>query len=114
MILDWMLTDELEFLAGTPVADYGTATKLDWSEPISVAKVQASVQPVPAVEYLDGRNAIVSRWQAWIPTTEGLSELHRVVHRGVAYEVDGSIQRWPDPTGVGLDHMTFLMKAVNG
>lgn len=114
MVLDWLLDSQVEFFAGDPVADYGTASVIDWSSPRLVATVPASVQPVPAEEQLLDRNAIITRWQAWIPVTAGLSELMRVRHRGEVYDIDGSIQHWSDPAGVGLEHLTFFMRRADG
>lgn len=114
MLIDWMFDSTIDFIQGEPASDYGTATVMAWSRPRLVATVRASVQPIHADEVLTDRNAIVTRWQAWIPVTEGLSELMRVRHRGIAYEIEGSIQQWPDPVGVGLDHMTFYLRRADG
>lgn len=113
-MLPWIATDTIDILAGSPIDDYGDTGAVSWDSPTVVATISGcSVQPLPANEYLLDRDAVVSRWQAWTPIA-AVSSLNRVRHKGVIYEIDGSVQRWDDPTGLGLDHLTFFLRRVDG
>lgn len=115
-MLPWIATDTIEVLAGTPAGDYGSDTDyLDWTTPTVVAVVDGcSVQPVAAQEYNLDREAIETRWQVWTPRTADIRSVNRIRHDGQILIIDGSVQSFHDPTGLGLDHLTFFARKVDG
>lgn len=88
---------------------------IDWGQtPAELAIAGCSVQPVDGEEVLDGRDAVVSRWRWFGPYDADVTAKDRIRHRGVVYSVDGSIEKWIDPTGSGLDHATCLLRRTDG
>lgn len=84
----------------------------DWDSAASLSIPGCSVQPVAGSEVLDGRNAVVSRWVLFAPLDADLAATDRVRHKGSDYEVDGSVQDWPDVFGLG--HKSCYLRRVEG
>ena len=84
---------------------------LDWTAPATLSIEGCSVQPLDGQEVLLDRDAVVSRWKLYAPLTADITSTDRIRHRGVDYEVDGSIQDWPDIFGMGY-RQAILRKAV--
>lgn len=91
---------------------YGNET-LDWGN-AEERDVIGHVQPVAAPEEIaSGRDAIVTRYRAWLPAGDPVTGYDRIVYDGQTYEVDGDPERWPSATG-GLDHVSLLLVRVEG
>lgn len=110
-----LATDTVTRLRGaTATNGYGDAA-IDWSQtPAELAITGCSVQPVPGQEVLDGRDAVVSRWQWFGPYDADVRSNDRIRHGGVVYDIDGSVEKWKDPTGSGLDHAAALLRRTSG
>lgn len=93
----------------------------DWSSASEHQITGCRVQPMSGEEVLfsgsggggAARDAVISRWKLFAPTGADITERDRVRHQGVVYEVDGSIQRWPSPTGT-LAHTEAVLQRVEG
>jgi hypothetical protein len=85
-----------------------------WASPGSLEIDGCSVQPVQGSEDLLTRDSVTSRWQWFGPLGSDVKSSDRIRHRGIDYEVDGSVQEWIDPTGSGLDHMVCYLKRIEG
>jgi hypothetical protein len=86
----------------------------NWDSPVTLTISGCSVQPVTGDEYNLGRESVTSRWNLFAPPGADLRSSDRVRHDGVDYEIDGSVQKWADTTGAGLDHLFCLLKKVEG
>lgn len=84
---------------------------LDWTSPASLSVGGCSVQPLAGQEVLLDRDATVSRWTLYAPLTADITSADRIRHNGADYEVDGSVQDWPDVFGMGY-RQAILRKAV--
>ena len=69
------------------------------------------MQPLQGQEILQDRDATVSRWMLYAPLSADITSTDRIRHRGVDYDVDGSVQDWPDIFGLGY-RQAILRKAV--
>jgi len=89
---------------GNEIRSWATATTSDI--------VGCSMQPEDGSEIILGREEVVSRWQLFLPPNADLLPSDRVRFEGITYEVDGSVQKWPDIGGLG--HKSCLLKLVEG
>lgn len=105
-----LAVDIVTRLRGVEVEDEYRNTSLDWTDPDEVTMAGWSVQPVAGAEYLLDRDAVTSRWQAFGPEDADVTSLDRIRFAGDVYDVDGSVQRFKDPTGL-LSHTFFLLVA---
>jgi len=85
---------------------------LDWTSPALLSVGGCSVQPVAGEEIQLDRDATVSRWVMYAPLTADITSVDRVRHNGTDYEVDGSVQEWPDVFGMG--YKQALLRKVSG
>lgn len=99
-------------LRGAVSTDGNNDQFIDWSTPVALSIAGCSVQPVRGVEVLLGRDAVESRWNLYAPLTADIESTDRIRHSGVDYEVDGSVQDWPDLFGLG--HRQALLRRVEG
>lgn len=114
-MLPWLASETVVRLRGDVGSDGYGGTAVDWSgEPDRLSVPGCSVQPMAGAEVVDGRDAVTSRWTLYAPDTADISSLDRVEYRGVAYDVDGSVQLWVDPTGAGLDHKVAVLRRGDG
>lgn len=112
--------DTVTVQRATVVEERGT-TRLDWSNPAETVVAGCSVQPMAGDEKFTAgsqegggrRDAVITRWKLYAPPGIDLLARDRVVHAGVAYQIDGSPQRWPSPSGA-LSHVTALLFEVEG
>lgn len=107
-------TDTITRLRAPLVEDeYGNQVP-DWpaAEP-GVPITGCRVQPERGGEYTIDREAIVTRWRLFAPDGADLLDTDRVRHGGVDYDIDGSIERWPSPTGA-LAHLEARLRKVEG
>lgn len=98
-------------LRGTPTDNGYGDTGIDWTNPVVLPIGGCSVQPVKGQEMLLDRDAVVSRWVLFAPLDADITSVDRIRHNGTDYEVDGSVQDWPDICGMG-HKQAFLRKAV--
>ena len=84
---------------------------IDWTNPAAASISGCSVQPAAGQEIQLDRDAIVSRWTLYAPLTADIQSTDRIRHNGQDYEIDGSVQDWPDMFGLG-HRQCFLRKAV--
>jgi hypothetical protein len=101
-------------LRGSQVTDSHASTYTNWDSPATLTISGCSVQPVTGDEYNLGRESVTSRWNLYAPPGADLRSSDRIRHDGVDYEIDGSVQKWTDTTGAGLDHLFCLLKKVEG
>lgn len=85
---------------------------VSWASPGAAQIVGCSVQPVQGEELTIGRDAVVSRWLLYAPLTADLKSSDRIRHNGNDYDIDGSVQDWPDIFGLG--HRTCYLRRVDG
>lgn len=72
-----------------------------------------SFQPVSSVEQLGSGDQIVTRWQLFAPGEPDMTVIDAVIGPdGLAYEVDGQPQTWPDVMGRVSHTECYLRRAV--
>lgn len=101
-------------LRGTPGTDGYGDSRIDWTSPARVSITGCSFQPQQGQEFLTDRSAVVSRWQWFGPEDADVKSSDRLEVDGTAYDIDGSVQVWTDPTGNGLDHKFALCRRTDG
>lgn len=99
-------------LRGVSSTDAYNDSETDWSDPASLSISGCSVQPVQGDENLLGRESVVSRWTLFAPPDADIRSSDRIRHNGVDYDIDGSVQDWPDIGG--LAHRQALLRRVEG
>ena len=109
-----LATQTLHLLKPGTRLDYGRPAD-NWSTPtVGEAITGCSVQPEQSTEIIDGREATVWRMRVWAPPEAPVTATSRIRWRGIDYRVVGQVLPWVDPTGTGLDHITFVMIASEG
>jgi hypothetical protein len=99
-------------LRGAPSTDAYNDAETDWSDPASLPISGCSVQPVQGDENLLGRESVISRWTLFAPPDADIRSSDRVRHNGVDFDIDGSVQDWPDLFGLG--YKQCLLRKVEG
>lgn len=97
--------------AATTTDAHGNATR-DWATAAEETIEGCSVQPLNGDAVIIGRDSVTSRWQLFLPFEADLLPSDRVKHQDVTYEVDGSVQKWPDIAGLG--HQFCFLRLVEG
>lgn len=93
---------------------YGNeASTRDWSLATSVTITGCSVQPMIGAETLVDRDAVENRWILYGPPGIDVVATDRIVHKGITYEVQSDIRRWPSATGA-LDNTQLELERVDG
>ena len=110
-MLPAIATQTVERLRGVPTDNGYGDTAIDWTSPDIVSVPGCSVQPVAGEEILLNRDAVVSRWKLFAPLSADITSLDRIRHNGMDYDIDGSVQDWPDVSGLGYKSC-LLRKAV--
>lgn len=111
-MLPSLATETVIRLRGTS-SDNGYGDQfIDWTTPAQLPISGCSVQPVAGTEYLLDRDAVVSRWTLYAPLGADILPSDRIRHNGADYDVDGSVQDWPDAFGLG--HTTALLRRTSG
>jgi len=105
-------TDVVYRLRGSVSPDAWGDSRVDWANPQSLTIEGCSVQPIPGDENVLTRDSVTSRWNLFLPLDADVRSSDRVRHRGVVYEVDGSVQEWPDFFGHG--YKIAVLKLVEG
>lgn len=105
-------TETIIRLRGVTYWDAYNDQHVEWSNPSQLTIGGCSLQPVQGDEVLLGRESVVSRWTLFAPPDADILSSDRVRHNGVDFEVDGSVQRWPDIGGLG--HLQILLRRVEG
>lgn len=114
MLPTQLATETLHLLTPGQRIDYGRPIP-DWANPtVADAIERCSVQPEQATEVIDGREATVWRLRVWAPFGAPVTATSRLRWRGTDYRVIGKPQPWIDPTGTGLDHVTFQIETSEG
>ncbi|MFJ2702977.1 hypothetical protein ACIO3R_07230 [Streptomyces sp. NPDC087428] len=72
-----------------------------------------NMQPVSSTEATDDRVQVVTRWRLAGPPDMGLTNMSKVRHGGVLYEVDGEPGVFGSFGGL-LDHIEASLKVVTG
>ena len=85
----------------------------DWIHATTHTVSQCIVQPLVGEEVLGDRDAVISRWKLFAPYHSDILSTDHVIHDGVEYEVDGSVQPWPSPTGT-LVHDEIMLRKIEG
>lgn len=105
-------TVTVDRLRGVSTTDAHGDSSVNWDDPDEKPIPGCSLQPVPGSEILIDRNAVISRWKWRGPYDADVTSADRIRHQGVDYEVDGSVQRWWDTSG--LDHSYCLLRRMDG
>ncbi len=93
---------------------YGNeASTRDWTLATEVDIPGCSVQPMVGDEILVDRDARINRWILYAPAGVDVLATDRIRHKGVTYEVQSDIRRWPSATGA-LDNTQFELERVDG
>ena len=102
-------------LRGTKSQDSWNDSATDWSSPGTLIVGNCSVQPLPGDELTLGRESVVSRW-TFLSGQAGadIRSSDRIRYDGVDYDIDGSVQKFTDTTGNGLDHLVAILRRVEG
>lgn len=85
----------------------------DWDNPTETTVPGCRVQPERGDDYVLDREAVITRWRLFAPAGTDLRATDRVEHQDVVYEVEGSVERWPSPTG-SLAHVEALLRRAEG
>lgn len=93
-------------------ADYNNQ-EFDWPNATETEVGGCRVQPERGPEYTTDRDAVTTRWRLFGPDGMDLEATDHIVHQGTTYEVDGSVERWPSPTGA-LAHIEARLVRVEG
>lgn len=102
----------VERLRGVPATDAYGNDILDFTTPDVVSVPGCSVQPVNGLQYSDAREAITTLWLVWAPLATDVTDVDRIRHAGVVYDIDGPVERWS--VSSPLDHLIVNLKAVAG
>lgn len=101
-------------VVSAPLVDDGYGNQvLDWPNATETAVAGCRVQPERGSEYTVDREAVATRWRLFGPDGMDLEATDRIVHQGATYEVEGSVERWPSPTGA-LAHVEARLVRVEG
>jgi hypothetical protein len=96
--------------AGTTTDRYGN-TEPDWDAATSeTAKAWLSQQS--RTEDVDGRDALIQVWVAFLPPDVSVSGHDRLVWSGITFDVDGPLL--PAWTPRGLHHYEATLRVVEG
>jgi hypothetical protein len=112
MLPSSVASESIVRLRGTTSTNAHGDSATSWSSPGVLTIDGCSVQPVAGVETILNRDSVTSRWALFAPLDADIESFDRVRHGGVDYEVDGSVQRWPDVAGLG--HTFAYLKVVSG
>lgn len=104
--------DSVTIIRPNYVTERGDLVK-SWTGATEHTETGWRVQPLVGDEVLGDRDAVVRRWKGLGPPAADITEMDRVRHAGIVYEVDGAVQRWPSPTGL-LAHTEVTLKLVEG
>jgi dipeptidyl aminopeptidase/acylaminoacyl peptidase len=86
----------------------------DWSLPTADAVIRGcSVQPGASEELLGGRDTTLIDWTVYAPSGVDVTATDGVEVDGVLYQVNGSVKRWPSPTGATA-HVMFELRRWEG
>lgn len=97
-----------------PLVDDGYGnSQPDWENPTSTVVTGCRLQPERGDDYVLDREAVITRWRLFAPADTDLKATDRVEHQGVIYEVEGSVEHWPSPTG-RLAHVEALLRRAEG
>lgn len=88
---------------GDPLPGTGTSTDIGG----------CSVQPRTSAEATDGRDTVIVGLIAYVPAGADIRATDQIVHRGVAYAVDGEPGFWDDLTATP-DHIEVPLRRVEG
>lgn len=106
-------TDTVTVLRAPVVTvDYNNE-ELDWPNATETDVGGCGVQPERGTDYTIDREAIVTRWRLFGPDGMDIEDTDRIRHNGVVYDIDGSVERWPSPTGA-LAHIEARLIRVEG
>lgn len=111
-MLPSLATDTVTRLRGVLTDDGYGDQQLDWTNPATATITGCSVQPLTGQEILTDRDAVVSRWTLYAPLGSDIRSTDRIRHNGSVYDIDGSVQDWPDMFGLG--HSTCLLRRSDG
>lgn len=113
-------TDTVTVVRAPVVKDPYDNDVFDWpnatSTPVTGCRVQpehGSSRAGGGVEYVIDREAITTKWRLFGPAGMDLLATDRVQHQGATYAVDGSVERWPSPTG-RLAHVEARLTLTEG
>jgi Phage head-tail joining protein. len=85
----------------------------DWANAARHVVLGCRVQPERGSEYTLDRDAIVTRWRLFAPAAADIRDTDRIEYEGVTYDIDGSVERWPSPTG-RLAHIEARLVRTEG
>lgn len=90
---------------GNQVSDWSAATRSDLTG--------YRLQPETGGEYVLDREAVTTRWRLFGPDDGALKDTDRIEHQGFTYDIEGSIERHPSPTG-RLAHIEARLRRTEG
>ncbi len=105
--------DTVTVLDAALVADGYENQVPDWSTPTETTVEGCRLQPERGADYTVDREAVTTRWRLFAPADAPIQDTSRIRHNGVVYDVDGSVERWPSPTGA-LAHIEALLRRAEG
>lgn len=107
------LTDTVTRIRASLADDgYGNEVR-DWPNAVETDLYGYRVQPERGSEYTIDREAITTRWRLFGPAGDDIQDTDRLRHRGVVYDIEGSVEDWPSPTGA-LAHIEARLIRVEG
>ncbi len=87
---------------------------LDWRSAVPTTVEGCSVQPLTGDEQQPtGRDALTVALLLLAPAHSLIEGVDRIEHGRDTYEVDGPVERWPDPAG-GTSHLQCRLRLVEG
>jgi head-tail adaptor len=105
-------TQTITVLDATTVTDEYGNELLTWDNPTRTDVPWCSVQPGGGQVNEQDREATTTVKTVWAPSTAVVTDVNHVEYAGVAYAVDGTVDRWD--VGSRLDHLVIRLKAVKG
>lgn len=106
-------TDSVTVLRAPLVdADYNNQ-EYDWPNATETEVAGCRVQPERGSDYTIDRDAVETRWRLFGPDGMDIRDTDRIMHQGVTYDIEGSVERWPSPTGA-LAHIEARLVRVEG
>lgn len=106
-----LATKTVTRLRGTSAPNaYGDATT-SWTSPARLTIEGCAFQPEDGQEILADRTAVISRWRWFGPPEADVRSSDRLEVDGIAYDIDGSVQKWDDPD---LGHQVALCRRADG
>lgn len=97
-------------LRGTTGTDAYGNTVSNWDNPNSLDVSPCTVQPIAGSETFDtGGGRLTSRWSLHAAADADIETGDRISYGGTIYDIDGSVRRFPSPSG-NLAHVEVMLQ----